>query len=66
MAYQLFLPTAEPCTNGTRKYKTEIVIGDCDLCLCYIFNTSVNPHVTQTVQCVLWWLQHIGQIISYS
>jgi hypothetical protein len=34
--------------------------------LCYIFNGSENPYVTQTIQCVLWWLQHIGQILIYS
>ena len=34
--------------------------------LCYIFTATLTPYVTQTIHCVLCWLQHICQILIYS
>jgi hypothetical protein len=47
--------------NVTRKYKNEII---CDCDLCHIFNGSENPFVTQTIECALWWLQHVGEMCA--
>ena len=52
------------CKNGTRKYKNETVIPMIRV-LCYIFTARWMPFVTQTVHCVLCWLQHIYQIVIY-
>jgi len=53
------------CKNGTRKYKNETVIPMIRV-LCYSFTASWTPFVTQTIHCVLCWLQHIDQILIYS
>ena len=34
--------------------------------MCYIFTARWTPFVTQTIHCVLCWLQHIDQILIYS
>jgi hypothetical protein len=54
-----------PCKNGTRKYKNETVIPVISV-LCYIFTGRWTPFVAQTIQCVIFWLQHIGQILISS
>ena len=53
------------CKNVTRKYRNETVIPVISV-LCYIFTARWTPFVTQTIHCVLCWLQHIGQILIYS
>ena len=53
------------CKNGNRKYTNETVIPMISV-LCYIFTCRWTPFVTQTIHCVLCWLQHIGQILIYS
>ena len=52
------------CKNGTRKYKNETLIPMISV-LCYIFTARWMPYVTQTIHCMLCWLQHIGQILIY-
>ena len=51
------------CKNGTRKYKNKTVITMISV-LCYIFTARWTPFVTQTIHCVLCWLQHIGQTLE--
>ena len=53
------------CKNESRKYKNETIIPMTSI-LCYIFTARWMPLVTQTIQCVLCWIQHIGQILVYS
>jgi len=53
------------CKNGTRKITNKTVIPMITV-LCHIFNCRWTPFVTQTIRCVLCWLQHIGQILIYS
>ena len=53
------------CKYGTRKYTNENVIPMIGV-LCYIFICRWTPFVTQTIHCVLCWLQHISQILIYS
>jgi len=53
------------CKNGNRKITHETVIPMISV-LCYIFSCRWTPFVTQTIHCVLCWLQHIGQIMIYS
>jgi len=53
------------CKNGTRKYKNENVIHMIRV-LCLIFTARWMIFVTQTIHCVLCWLQHIGKILIYS
>ena len=53
------------CKNGTRKYTNETVIPMMSV-LYSIFTCRWTPFVTQTIHCVLCWLQHICQILIYS
>ena len=53
------------CKNGTRKY-TNVTVIPMISALCYIFTSRWTAFVTQTIHCVLCWLQHIGQILIYS
>ena len=53
------------CKNEIRKYKNETVIPTIRV-LRYIFTCKWTPFVTQTIHCVLCWLQHMGQILIYS
>jgi hypothetical protein len=56
------LPSWVLCNHETKKYRNETVMHMVNV-LCYISRARWTPFVTQTIHCVLCWLQRIDQIL---